>query len=111
MPGSHARWSSYVLTGALIKAGDFAGADDVCAAGLVRSRDADDVFNQCGLLPRMVFLDVHAGRIGHAAAHLREALQISARTGGWYELLNCLDCCWFLCVATGGPPRQSRCGP
>ena len=86
VPGVCVRWCSYVLTGALILAGDLAGADDVCAAGLARSRDAGDVFNQWSLLPHMVFLDVHAGRFEHAAAHLREGLQIAVRTGGWFEL-------------------------
>jgi predicted ATPase/DNA-binding CsgD family transcriptional regulator len=101
VPGAGIRWCSYVLTGALIAAGDLAAADDVCAAGLARSRDAGDVFNQWGLLPYMVFLDVHAGRTGDAAAHLREELQIAVRTGGWHELLNCLDYSGFLCAGTG----------
>jgi DNA-binding CsgD family transcriptional regulator len=103
VPGVCVRWCSYVLTGALIPAGDLAGADDVCAAGLARSRDAGDVFNQWSLLPAMVFLDVHAGRFEHAAAHLREGLQISVRTGGWFELNHYLDGCGYLCAATGRP--------
>jgi predicted ATPase/DNA-binding CsgD family transcriptional regulator len=101
VPGSFVRWCSYVLTGAQTAAGDLAAADEVCAAGLARSRSAGDVFNQWGLLPHMVFLDVHAGRLADAAAHLREGLQLAVRTGGWLELLNCLDCCGVLCAATG----------
>ena len=103
VPGSIVRWSSYVLTGALIAAGDMAAADEVCAAGLARSREAGDVFNQWGLLPHMVILDLHAGRVQDAAAHLREGIQIAVRTGGWIELVNCLDCCGYLCAATGRP--------
>jgi hypothetical protein len=99
--GVGVRWSSFLLTGALIAAGDLAGADDVCAAGLARARDAGDVFNQWNLLPRMVFLDVLAGRLGDAAAHLRGELQIGVRTGGWSEVVNCLDSCGYLCAATG----------
>jgi DNA-binding CsgD family transcriptional regulator len=83
--------------------GDLAGADDACAAGLARSRDADDVFNQCGLLPPMVFLDVHAGRLENAAAHLREGLQLAMRAGAWIELHNCLESCGYLCAATERP--------
>ena len=49
----------------------------------------------------MATLDLQAGRIEDAAAHLREALQIAARTGGRVELLNGLDCCGYLCAATG----------
>ena len=49
----------------------------------------------------MAILDLRAGRTEDAAAHLREALQIAARTGGRLELLNGLDCCGYLCAATG----------
>ena len=103
VPGVCLRWCSYVLTGALILAGDLAGADDACAAGLARSRDAGDVFNQWSLLPCMVLLDVFAGRLEHAGAHLREGLQIAVRTGGWFELNHYLDGCGYLCAETGRP--------
>ncbi len=102
-PGSYVRWSSYVLTGTLLTAGDMAAADEVCTAGLARCREAGDVFNQWGLLPHMVILDLHAGRVQDAAAHLREGIQIAVRTGGWTELVNCLDSCGYLCAATGRP--------
>ena len=100
VPGHTVRWCSYVLAGALIKAGDLTAADEVCAAGLARARDAGDVQNQSFLLPYMVMLDVHAGRVGDAAAHLREGLQIAVRTGGRGDLLVCLDSCGYLCAAT-----------
>ena len=103
VPGVFVRWCSHYLTGALIGAGDLAGADEVCAAGLARSRDAGDVVNQWSLLSPMVFLDVHAGRTGDAAAHLREELQLAVRTGGWAGLIDSLDSCGFLCAATGRP--------
>ena len=102
-PGAIARWCSYELTAALIDAGDLAAADDVCAAGLARARDIGDVFNQDGLLPFMVMLDLHASRVQDAAAHLREGLQIAVRDGGWIELINYLNCCGHLCAATGRP--------
>ena len=101
VPGQTVRWCSYVLTIALIKAGDLAAADEVCAAGLARSRDVGDVQTQEFLLPHMVMLDVHAGRVGDTAAHLREGLQIAVRTGGRGDLLECLECCGYLCAATG----------
>jgi predicted ATPase/DNA-binding CsgD family transcriptional regulator len=103
VPGEYVRWCSYVLTGALIMAGDMAAADGVCAAGLARSRDAGDVINQSMQLPQMVIVDLHVGRVQDAAAHLREGLQIAMRTGGWGDLLACLDCCGYLCAATGRP--------
>ena len=51
----------------------------------------------------MVILDLEAGRLQDAAAHLREALQLDTRTGQWGELGNALDCCGLLCAATGRP--------
>jgi predicted ATPase/DNA-binding CsgD family transcriptional regulator len=101
VPASITRWCSYMLTGVLIAAGDLAAAEDACAAGLALSRDAGDLWNQAGLLPRMGYLDVEAGRIADAAAHLREALQLTTRTSGWLELGSCLDWCGHLCAATG----------
>jgi DNA-binding CsgD family transcriptional regulator len=103
VPGWYVRWSGYVLTGTLVMAGDLAAADEVCASALARSRDAGDVLNQWFLLPWMVISDLHAGRVEDAAAHLREGLQISLRTGGRYDLLNCLDGCGYLCAETGRP--------
>ena len=88
VPGSSVRWCSYVLTEALIATGDMAAAEDVCAAGLARSRDVGDISNLWGLLPYMVIMDLHAGRVEDAAAHLREGLQIAVQTGGWGEMLE-----------------------
>jgi predicted ATPase/DNA-binding CsgD family transcriptional regulator len=103
VPGEMVRWCSYVLTGALIAAGDMDAADEVCAAALARTRDAGDVAIQLDLLPHMVIVDLHMGRVRDAAAHLREGLQIAVRTGGRGEVLDCLDCCGYLCAATGRP--------
>jgi predicted ATPase/DNA-binding CsgD family transcriptional regulator len=103
VPGWFVRWSGYVLTGTLIMAGDLAAADEICGPALARSRDAGDVTEEDLLLPSMVILDLHAGRVQDAAAHLRQGLQSSLRTGGRYELLNCLDGCGYLCAATGRP--------
>jgi DNA-binding CsgD family transcriptional regulator len=49
----------------------------------------------------MVLLDLRAGRAKDAAAHLREALRLSLRTGAmtWEPL----DYCGHLCAATGRP--------
>ncbi len=87
--------------GLLAEAGDLAAAEDVCAAGLARSRDTGDLWNLAALLTKMAILDLKSGRVGEAAAHLREALQIAVRTGGRLEVLNGLDCCGHLCAATG----------
>ena len=89
------------LTCVLIAVGDLAGAETICAAGLARCRTANSLQNLAILLNRMAVLDLEAGRIQDAAAHLREALQILVRSGGWFELINALDSCGYLCAATG----------
>ena len=101
IPGWIARLRSYFLTEVLTAAGELAVAERVCAAGLARSREAGDLWNQVGLLPKMATLDLRAGRPEDAAAHLREALQIAARTGAKGDALDGLDRCGYLCAATG----------
>ena len=46
-------------------------------------------------------MDLRAGRVEDAAAHLREGLRIEVRTGSWFELLFGLFQCGELCAATG----------
>ena len=101
IPGGLARTCSQVLTIVLADAGDLAEAARAGAAGLARARDAGDLQNQAALLPRIVDLDLRAGRTGDAAAHLREGLQVAARTGRWLDLRFGLFQCGELCVATG----------
>jgi len=101
IPGWLARLGSILLAEVLTEAGDLAAAERICAAGLARSRDADDVQHLAELLIRMASLDLQAGRTESAAAHLREALQTAVRTGSWLSVFNDLDCCGDMCAATG----------
>ncbi len=101
IPGGLARTCSSVLTIVLADAGDLAEAARAGAAGLARARDAGDLPNQAALLPRIVDLDLRAGRTGDAAAHLREGLQVAVRTGRWLDLRFGLFQCGELCAATG----------
>ena len=103
IPGSIARWCGYILTYALIEAGDLAAAETACAAALAHARDTGDVQHQAILLSRAVILDLEAGRLTDAAAHLREAIQVNTRMAKWAEFGNALDCCGLLCAATGRP--------
>jgi DNA-binding CsgD family transcriptional regulator/tetratricopeptide (TPR) repeat protein len=103
IPGWRARWVSYVLAGVLLEAGDLAAADARLRGDLTRARDAGDLFVQGSLLALMVRLDLEAGRLPDAAAHLQESLRLATRTGGWYETGNALDSCGLLCTATGRP--------
>jgi predicted ATPase/DNA-binding CsgD family transcriptional regulator len=101
IPGWIARTASDLLAIALRDAGDLAAAERACADGLARSREVGDLGSLPDLLVRMAGLDVRAGRVEDAASHLQEALQIIARTGSWFGLLNVLNCCADLCAATG----------
>ena len=101
IPGRIARTHSNFLALVLTEAGELAAAGRICAAGLARSREAGDPWNQARLLVQMATLDLRAARIQDAAAHLQEALQLSARTGDQFELRNGLDCCGYVCAATG----------
>jgi len=101
IPGTAARVSGYLLAGALADAGDLAAAEQACAATLAGARDAGDLYNQGELLTIMADLDLRAGRAADAAAHLREAAQIALPVGLWFTILSVLDCCGYLCAATG----------
>ena len=101
IPGPFARTGSAVLAMVLINAGDLAEATRAVIPGLAQARDAGDLFNQAVLLPRIVELDLRAGRTGDAAAHLREGLRLAVRTGSWFELQFGLFQCGDLCAATG----------
>jgi DNA-binding CsgD family transcriptional regulator len=103
VPGLVARWCSYLLVGPLFEAGELAAAQALCAAALAQARDVGDQWNQTGLLAQMVILDLEAGRLQDAAAHLREGLRLDTRIGKWREFCNGLDCCGLLCAATGRP--------
>ena len=91
----------YLLAGALAVAGDLAAAEQACAATLAQARDAGDLILLGDLLRIMADLDLRAGRTGDAAAHLREAAQLSLQTGAWLMTLNVLEGCGHLCAATG----------
>ena len=90
-----------MLTTVLAGAGDLAEAGRAGAAGLARAREAGDLWNQVVLLPRIVDLDLRAGRVEDAAAHLQEGLRLAVRTGSWFELLTGLSQCGDLCAVTG----------
>jgi DNA-binding CsgD family transcriptional regulator len=94
-------WLGQTALASVDEAGDLPAAEEVCAAGLARSRQAGDVWNQTAMLPLMADLDVQASRFEDAAAHLRKGVQITARTGHGFALGNVLEVCAYLCAATG----------
>ena len=101
IPGWITRLCSYILTATLAEVGDLVSANRTCRAALAQSQNAGDLQSQVRLLVYRARLDVKAGRAEDAAAHLREALQSARQTGGGFELQNGIECCGYLCAATG----------
>jgi DNA-binding CsgD family transcriptional regulator/tetratricopeptide (TPR) repeat protein len=94
---------SSFITMILTEVGDLPGAEQACAAGLASCRDVGDLTNLSGQLWNQAILDLRAGRVGDAAAHLREQLQIAVQTGVRSVLMTGLDCCGQLCAVTRRP--------
>ena len=62
------------------------------------------MFDQADFLLSMAYLDIRAGRLPEAAAHLREATKLAARLYGIRSLLmDVLDVCGYLCADTDRP--------
>ena len=101
--GALQRGVSQLITMVLAEAGDVAAAEEACAAGLAWCREAGDLTSLAGQLGNRVILDLWALRVGDAAAHLREQLEIAMRTGVRSLLIGGLDCCGHLCAASGRP--------
>ena len=101
IPGWVARMRSSCLTIALTAAGDLAAARHAGVAGLAGSRAAGDQGAVAESLNRMAMLDLRAARAEDAAACLREALQIADRADLPLAVDNALNCCGYLCAATG----------
>jgi predicted ATPase/DNA-binding NarL/FixJ family response regulator len=95
------RGGSTMLTQALAGAGDLAGSRDAGAAALARCRDAGDVTKLPELMMVVADLDLRAGRIGDAAAQVREGLQIAVRAGNRLGVFNGLWACGLVCMAAG----------
>jgi hypothetical protein len=93
------------LTSGLIETGDLAAAERSCAAALARARDTGDLPSLARALLDLADLDLRAGRLEDAAAHLRESLQTAARTSDPIDVLNSMDWCGYLCAATGRARR------
>ena len=104
VPGSFARMSGYILTGALITAGDLAAAEQACAAALARSREAGDVLNQWAPAAADGDLGPAGGpRPGRRGAPARRPPGHRADRRLVRAGLNCLEDCGYLCAATGRP--------
>ena len=85
----------------LAEAGDLAAAERSCAAGLARARDAGDLQNQASLLTQMATWT--CGRAGPATPRRTCGKRSRSPCGpaAGLSVLNGLDCCGYLCAATG----------
>jgi DNA-binding CsgD family transcriptional regulator len=101
VPGAYARSSSYILTDALIEAGDLAAAESACSAALAESRVAEDHQSLPPMLRQMATLQLWAGRVEDAAVHVQEALQVDLRAGARAGLIDSLYCTGHLCAIAG----------
>jgi predicted ATPase/DNA-binding CsgD family transcriptional regulator len=103
IPGALDRTLGLLVTMLLTEAGELAAAEQACTAGLARCREVGDVVSLCFQLRNRAVLDLRAGRVEEAAAHLHEQLEIAVRAGLRVGLLTGLDGCGYLCAATGRP--------
>jgi DNA-binding CsgD family transcriptional regulator/tetratricopeptide (TPR) repeat protein len=101
--GALHRTLSQIVTVVLTEAGELAAAEEACLAGEARCREVGDLRNLAGQLRNRAILDLRAGRVKEAAAHLHEQLEVIMRTGLRPGLTASLDCCGLLCAASGRP--------
>ncbi|MGH3271108.1 MAG: hypothetical protein ACRDN1_18930 [Trebonia sp.] len=92
-----------IVAGVLIEAGDLAAAERACTTTLASCREVGGQVNLCGVRRDLTILDLRTGRTDAAAAHLRELLQVATQTGRRSLAHLGLDCCGYLCAATGRP--------
>jgi predicted ATPase/transcriptional regulator with XRE-family HTH domain len=89
IPGRIARWCTEVAAMVQMEAGKANLARSSCTEGLSRARQAGDLAGQLLCYLTMARLDVLAGRLTQACAHLREALELGIRTGSRTDLAGC----------------------
>lgn len=100
IPGKLARMSSEILTRGLMDDGEVDQARGTCADGLFLARQAGDLPGQADFLSLGADLALRAGDVPAAAALIREAIEVSSKTGYRSILANCLDICGGICAET-----------
>ena len=98
IPESLARRCVIGLTMALMEAAELTQAEQACARGLALARQAGDLLDLATCLLVMTDLDLRAGRLPQARAHLREATELESRMNVPLLLADCLDWCGHLCA-------------
>jgi DNA-binding CsgD family transcriptional regulator/tetratricopeptide (TPR) repeat protein len=100
IPGYIGRHNAIILARALAEIGEIGEAERYCADALAAARDAGALYDQGDALVSMALLDFYAGRFAAAAKRLKEGIELFGRTRANVLLLNCLELCGDLCVAT-----------
>ncbi len=103
IPGRVLRECTSMLILALIEVRELDEARRTCTRALALARQAGVPREQGNVLLLMTQIDVLEGRLPEAAAELREAIELTARTGYGVLLVNCLDQCGHLCARTDRP--------
>ena len=101
IPGALSRGCGLLLTNALRRVGDGEAALRTSANVLSQAMAADDVSAQVGAHILMADLERQAGHVAAGAAHLRESLRLSRRTGSLFSLSDSLEICGHLCADRG----------
>jgi predicted ATPase/DNA-binding CsgD family transcriptional regulator len=102
IPGILVRRCCTGFAWALIEAGELAEAARQCARGLELARQAGDLGTQSDTLQHLARLDLQAGRLAAATAHVRDAIELGRLTGTPL-LVDALERCGHVCVLAGNP--------
>jgi predicted ATPase/DNA-binding CsgD family transcriptional regulator len=99
LPGWVARHNTNSLARVLIEAGDAAEARRYCEDALAMARQAGALYDEGDCLLTLALLELHAGGLAEARAHVREVIELYEQTSTVLLLINCLDLCVDLCTA------------
>jgi DNA-binding CsgD family transcriptional regulator len=94
-----ARHCTIILARVLGEIGETTEARRYCADALALARQAGALYDEGECLLTMALLDLYAGRLPEARAHVREVIELYAQTSASLLLINCLELCVGLCAA------------
>jgi predicted ATPase/class 3 adenylate cyclase/DNA-binding CsgD family transcriptional regulator len=100
VPGLVLREAAIMLAVDLLDAGQTAEAHRYCADAVAMARRTGSLGGLGESLRVTADLDIMAGRMDEARAHLSQAIELCSRSGWGVVLIECLDSCTYLCTAT-----------
>lgn len=99
IPGDLARGWNVFLTGFLLETGDLAGAQQSCAEGLTRAREAGDLLSEAEFSLLGARLGAESGRLVEAGPPLRDAIALATLINDQMTLIECLTIAGRICAA------------